>query len=156
VGEKTTEGEKNRVIERQQALIAEFSQLPDWEDRYKRLIERGKRLMELPKELYDGKFKVRGCQSQVWLHANLTAQGEIEFKADSDAMIVKGLVALLVEVYSHATPSEILASSPQFLKDLGFESHLSPSRANGLYAMVKQITYYAAAFQAALKAGVKI
>jgi cysteine desulfuration protein SufE len=146
----------SRVLERQARLIAEFTAMPDWESRYKRLIERGKKLESLPVEFQDEKYKVRGCQSQVWLHARLLPDQTIEFRADSDAMIVKGLVALLVEVYSHASPEEILGSTPQFLKDLGFESHLSPSRANGLYAMVKQIMYYATAFQAALKAGVKI
>lgn len=145
---------QNRVIARQNRLISEFSSIPNWEDRYKRLIEYGKRLEPLADELHDEKYKVRGCQSQVWLHAGLNPEKDVVFKADSDAMIVKGLVALLIEVYSIAKPEEILASSPQFLKELGFESHLSPSRANGLYAMLKQITYYAAAFQAASKAGI--
>lgn len=143
----------NRVQERQYKLIEEFSQIPTWEERYKRLIERGKKLEPMPQELYDEKYKVRGCQSQVWLHAGLTPDKRIELKGDSDALIVKGLVALLLEVYSDATPDEILSASPQFLKELGFESHLSPSRANGLYAMLKQILYYATAFQALAKIG---
>jgi cysteine desulfuration protein SufE len=151
--ESTTQ---NRVIARQSRLISEFSSIPNWEDRYKRLIEYGKRLEPLADELHDEKYKVRGCQSQVWLHVGMDSEKDLVFKADSDAMIVKGLVALLIEVYSHSTPDEILASSPHFLKELGFESHLSPSRANGLYAMLKQMTYYAAAFQAAAKVGIKI
>jgi cysteine desulfuration protein SufE len=133
----------NAVTQRQQRLIEEFSKLPTWEDRYKRLIEHGKRLNPMPKEFYAEMFKVKGCQSQVWLHAALLPDKKIEFKADSDALIVKGLVALLLEVYSLATPEEILQASPDFLKELGFQSHLSPSRANGLYAMLKQILYYA-------------
>jgi cysteine desulfuration protein SufE len=137
----------NAVIQRQNELVAEFALIPSWEERYKKLIERGKLLPKMPPELYDEKFKVKGCQSQVWLHANLSVSGNVELKADSDALIVKGLVALLVAVYSDAKPAEILAASPQFLKDLGFEGHLSPSRANGLYAMLKQIMYYAQAFQ---------
>lgn len=140
---------------RERHLVEEFSKLATWEDRYKRLIDRGKALGDLSEEMKQEKYKVRGCQSQVWLHANLEDNGRILFRADSDAMIVKGLVAILLEVYSNATPDEVLATSPQFLKDLGFETHLSPSRANGLYAMVKQIMYYAQAFKAlaALKRG---
>lgn len=141
----------NRVQARQARLIAEFQGLPDWEARYKRLIDHGKALKEMPKELYQEENKVKGCQSQVWLHASLNSEKSIVFKADSDALIVKGLVALLVETFSEATPEEILSSSPTYLKDLGFEGHLSPSRANGLYAMLKQIFYYATAFQALLR-----
>jgi cysteine desulfuration protein SufE len=138
----------NVVIERQDRLREEFAQIPSWEERYKRLIERGKHLPAMPEELHDEKYKVKGCQSQVWLHAGMNADGTVHYQADSDALIVKGLAGLLVSVYSDAKPSDILAASPQFLKDLGFEGHLSPSRANGLYAMVKQIMYYAQAFQA--------
>lgn len=138
----------NKVESRQAKLKQEFAALGDWEARYKLLIEKGKQLPELPKELYDEKFKVKGCQSQVWLHASLTPTGEIDFKGDSDALIVKGLVAVLLEAYSPATPDDVLAAKADFLKDLGFEGHLSPSRANGLYAMLKQILYYAQAFKA--------
>jgi cysteine desulfuration protein SufE len=144
------------IKERQTKLVAEFARLPDWESRYKLVIERGKHLPSLAPEFHTEQYKVKGCQSQVWLKAKLNESSRIEFSADSDAMIVKGLVAILVEVYSDSLCEDILTSTPQFLKDLGFESHLSPSRANGLYAMVKQIMYYAMAFQAALKAGVKI
>ncbi len=133
---------------RERKLAEEFSGLATWEDRYKRLIERGKALGDLPEAMKQEKYKVRGCQSQVWLHAGLDGTGRVVFQADSDAMIVKGLVAILLEVYSCAAPAEILATPPHFLKELGFESHLSPSRANGLFAMVKQIMYYAQAFKA--------
>lgn len=143
----------NVIAQRQAKLIQEFAGLKDWEERYKRLIDIGKKLPKMPEELYDEKFKVRGCQSQVWLHAGLNEKKNVEFKADSDALIVKGLVALLLEVYSDSTPEEILTASPQFLKDLGLEGHLSPSRANGLYAMLKQILYYAQAYQALIKLG---
>ena len=137
----------NRVLERQAALKAVFARIPTWEDRYKRLIEYGKKLAPMPEELHEEKLKIRGCQSQVWLHASLTPTKLIHFQADSDALIVKGLVALLIEVYSEASADEILGSPTDFLKDLGFEGHLSPSRANGLYAMLKQILYYAQAFK---------
>ncbi len=143
---------KNLVQERQQRLIDDYAKLPSWEDRYKRLSDRGKQLAEMPKEFYDEKFKVRGCQSQVWLHAELTPEKQIRFYGDSDALIVKGLVALLIDVYSNATPEDILGADSQFLKNLGFEGHLSPSRANGLYAMLKQILLYATAFQALARA----
>lgn len=143
----------NQVTVRQEKLVAEFSALPSWEDRYKRLIDWGKKLAPLAPEFHDEKYKVRGCQSQVWLHADLNSEGLIEFQADSDAMIVKGLAALLVEAYSKATPREVLTASPEFLKQLGFESHLSPSRANGLYAMLRQMLYYAHAFNALAQKG---
>ncbi|MES2855984.1 MAG: SufE family protein [Bdellovibrionota bacterium] len=138
----------NVVTERQNKLIEEFTLIPNWEDRYKRVIEYGKQLPKMPPELYDEKFKVKGCQSQVWLHAGLNPDGTVGLQADSDALIVKGLVAVLVSVYANAKPADILAASPDFLRELGFEGHLSPSRANGLYAMLKQIMYYAQAFQA--------
>lgn len=142
---------REKMSQRQLKIVEEFSALQNWEERYKRIIERGKTLKDFPKDLYDDKYKVRGCQSQVWLHARLTPEGLVEFSADSDALIVKGLVALLLEVYSLATPSEILQASPNFLKEIGLDGQLSPSRANGLYAMVKQIFYYAQALEAVLK-----
>ena len=143
----------NVVTDRQAKLVAEFAAFPTWEDRYKHLIEKGKKLPTLPPELQDEKYKVKGCQSQVWLHAGLDSQGRVEFKGDSDALIVKGLVAVLLEAYSPATPEEILGAKTDFLKDLGFEGHLSPSRANGLFAMLKQILYYGQAFKALAKLG---
>ncbi len=140
--------EMNRRIEK---IKGEFAAFPTWEDRYKHLIEKGKSLAPFPESERTEDHKVRGCQSQVWLIAKLDAQNRVQFQADSDAMIVKGLVALLLEVYSQSTPDEILATSPVFLKDLGFESHLSPSRANGLFAMARQIMNYGLAFQTVLK-----
>lgn len=136
------------LSDRTDKIVKEFSSLPSWEDRYKLLISRGKELGDLPDSKKTEDSKVKGCQSQVWLHAKLDDQGRVLFEADSDAMIVKGLIALLLSVYSKATPDEILATSPDFLKQLGFETHLSPSRANGLYAMVRQILYYAHGFKA--------
>lgn len=137
----------NRIEQRQEKIVNEFSSLTNWEDRYKRIIERGKNSPNLPDDLKTEESKVRGCQSQVWLHAKLLPNGEVEFTGDSDAMIVKGLVSILLEVYSHSKPDEILSASPEFLKKLGFDTQLSPSRANGLYAMLKQILYFAHAFK---------
>jgi cysteine desulfuration protein SufE len=138
----------NPVVKRQEKLAQEFAQAGDWEARYKLLIEKGKHLPALPPEIMTDTYKVKGCQSQVWLHAGLSPDGRVELRADSDALIAKGLVAVLLEVYSNTKPDEILAAPTTFLKDLGFEGGLSPSRANGLYAMLKQILYYAQAFQA--------
>ncbi len=143
--------EANLVIQRQQKLASDFGALADWEARYKKLIELGKELPEMQAQFKTEMFKVKGCQSQVWLHAAIDPDGRMTLQADSDALIVKGLVAVLLQVYSEAAADEILAAPTGFLKDLGFESGLSPSRANGLYAMLKQILYYATAFQAIAK-----
>lgn len=134
------------IADRQNKIINEFQGLKDWEERYKKIIEMGKQLPEMPAELKTEENQVKGCQSQVWLHAQLTPQGEMVLQGDSDAMIVKGLVALLLHVYSGANPNEILQTPPEFLRALGFEGNLSPSRANGLHSMLKQIRLYATAF----------
>lgn len=133
--------------EKQQQIIEEFSNLSNWEDRYRRIIELGKTLETMPEKLKTDEVKVKGCTSQVWLVANLNEQGKIVFQADSDALIVKGLVALLIKLYSHSSPEEILATPPEFIQTLGFQTNLSPSRANGLVAMIRQIMYYAEAFK---------
>lgn len=128
-------------------LNTEFLSLSDWEDRYKCIIQKGKQLEAFPEQDRKDENKVRGCQSQVWIHAEFNPETKkIHFYADSDALIVKGLVALLLEVYSDSTPNEILQTPVSFLKKLGLDQHLSPSRANGLYSMVKQIIFYAVAF----------
>ena len=134
------------IQERQDKLLRQFQDLPSWEDRYKKVIELGKALPKGDESLYDPKFLVKGCQSQVWLHASLDEQGAMKIQADSDAMIVKGLVALLVGFYSGLTPKQVLSSPANFIKEMGFQEHLSPSRANGFLAMVKQIQLYAQAF----------
>ncbi len=105
----------------------------------------GKALPPMEERLKTEQAKVKGCQSQVWLHAWQDG-GRLHLQGDSDAVLVKGLVALLISVYSDLTPRDVLATSPDFLEDLGFKSHLSPSRANGLYAMLKQIKLFAMAF----------
>lgn len=136
------------VADRQKKLVADFSRFKSWEERYKHVIDIGKTLTELPEQYRQDQFLVKGCQSRVWLHAQKNAQGFIELYADSDAMIVKGLVSILVGVYSQAAADDILANPPTFISELGFQSHLSPSRANGLMSMVKQIMLYAAALKA--------
>lgn len=132
--------------ERGDQIAAEFAKLSSWEDRYKKIIALGKSLPDLPEEMRTEEAKVKGCQSQVWLHAKLNTRGEIEFQGDSDALLVKGLVALLLKVYSGSLPEEILTTPPDFLKTIGFEGNLSPSRANGLFSMLRQIRYFATAF----------
>ena len=127
-------------------IKSDFLGFPDWESRYKHLIELGKKLPEMDSSLKIESNKIKGCQSQVWLSAH-ELDGKIFFSADSDASIVKGIVALLVYVYSESTFDEILTTKPIFLEEIGLKEHLSMSRANGLTAMVKQITFYAMAFK---------
>jgi cysteine desulfuration protein SufE len=136
---------KETLKERSDYWIQEFSRLSTWEDRYQKIIALGKSLAALPEEMQTEEAKVKGCQSQVWLHAELQ-DGKILLRGDSDALLVRGLVALVLDIYSGATPTEILTTPPDFLKAMGFEGNLSPSRANGLFSMIKQIRYFAMAF----------
>ncbi len=134
-------------LQRQQEIVAEFSAIKGWEDRYKKIIQIGKELPELPADLYNDKYLVKGCQSRVWLHASLGEGGAMVLQADSDAMIVKGLVSLLLRAYSGLKPDEVLSTPPQFIEDLGFKESLSPSRTNGFLSMIKQTMLYAQAFK---------
>jgi cysteine desulfuration protein SufE len=135
------------ILQDMARLVDEFQELPDWESRYKRIIALAKELQPMPEELKTDANKVRGCSSTVWLHAELK-DGKVVFLADSDAVLVRGLVALLLKVYSDHPPGEILKAPPDFIEELGLNVNLSPNRANGLTAMVKQIMIYAAAFTA--------
>jgi cysteine desulfuration protein SufE len=134
------------MIERTTQIKNRFLQFNDWEDRYKELINLGKQLEAYPEDKRDEKFKVKGCQSQVWLFPEFK-DGRVYLHADSDALLVKGIVGLLVSVYSDATPEEILATPPEFLKEVGITEHLSMNRSNGLAAMMKQIQMYAVVFK---------
>lgn len=136
------------VATRAQLIEAELSALSSWEERYQRIIEMGKLLPPLPEEYRIDANKVRGCQSQVWLFARKNEQGRITYFVDSDAMIVKGLIAILHRIYSNGTPEEILKLRPDFIQRMGFETHLSPTRAGGLQAVYKQMIYFALALQA--------
>ena len=136
------------IQERGQKILQGFSGLSTWEEKYRRIIELGKSLAPLASEFHTDDLRVKGCQSQVWLHASQNDLGQVIFAGDCDALIVKGLVAMLIEFYSGSSPDEILQTPPQFIEELGLSGNLSPSRANGLFAMVKQIRYYAAAFKA--------
>ena len=129
----------------QQEIIDEFSVYEDWMDKYGYLIELGNDLTVLnPKEKIDQNL-IKGCQSRVWLVAEME-DGKINFRGESDAVIVKGLVALLLRVVSGRTPNELMENDLHFIDDLGLKQHLSPTRSNGLLAMVKQIRLYAVAY----------
>lgn len=127
-------------------IVEEFGLFGEWTDRYEYIIELGRGLPELPPELKCDAHKVPGCQSQVWFHAS-REDGLIHFRADSDAVIVRGLIALLLRIYSGRLPDEIISTSPEFLEQIELGSHLTGSRANGLAAMVKRIHEYASAFR---------
>ncbi|MCE1198129.1 MAG: SufE family protein [Marinilabiliales bacterium] len=134
------------IEEQQQAIIDDFSVYTDWMDKYTYLIELGNELPGIDATFKTDDNLIRGCQSRVWFHQKLE-DGKILFEAESDALIVKGLVALLLKVYSGRTPAEILGSEPHFIEEIGLRQHLSPTRSNGLMAMVKQIKLYALAYQ---------
>jgi cysteine desulfuration protein SufE len=135
------------ILQKQAALVDEFHGLDGWEARYQRIIARGRALPELPAELRTEDARVRGCSSSVWLVSE-SRDGVVLFRADSDALLVRGLIALLLETYSGHRPAEILGAPPAFIEELGLNQHLSPNRANGLAAMVQQIMAHAAAAQA--------
>lgn len=133
------------IQEAQTKIIDAFSQLQTWEDKYKYIIQLGKALPPLPAEYMTDKYKVNGCQSQVWLYAQYE-NGKVHFIGDSDAMIVKGLLALLLSIFSDKTSDEIMTANAQFITDLGLNVNLSQSRSNGVAAIIKQMKLYAFAF----------
>nr|WP_319401390.1 SufE family protein [uncultured Carboxylicivirga sp.] len=137
------------INEIQNEIVEEFSVFDDWMDKYSYLIEIGNDLDGFQEENRLDNNLIEGCQSKVWLHADLK-DGKIYYTADSDAIIVKGIVALLVRVMSGRTPDEILESDLSFVEKIGLKEHLSPTRSNGLVAMIKQIRLYALAFKAKL------
>jgi len=134
------------INEVQQEIIEEFSVYDDWMDKYSYLIELGNELKDLdPKEKTD-EHLIRGCQSRVWLVSDFV-DGKIIFRGESDAVIVKGLVALLLRVVSNRTPDEIIDNELFFVEAIGLNQHLSPTRSNGLLSMIKQIKLYAVAYK---------
>lgn len=134
------------IDEKQQNIIAEFSEIEDWMDRYGYIIDLGNALPAIDEQLKTPDRLIEGCQSRVWLDAKLD-NGKVIYTADSDAIIVKGIISLLIDVLSEHTPDEILASDLHFIDEIGLSSHLSPTRSNGLLAMVKQMRFYALAFK---------
>jgi cysteine desulfuration protein SufE len=133
------------LIQAQQEVVDEFAMFSDWQDRYEHLIELGKDLPVIAPDKKTEENIVRGCQSRVWLSAEHT-NGVVHFTADSDAMITKGLVALLVRVLNDRTPHEILNTPLTFIDAIGLREHLSPNRSNGLVAMLDQMKRYALAY----------
>jgi cysteine desulfuration protein SufE len=143
----TQKMEKNNAKESIDQLLHDFSEISSWEEKYKKIIKMGKELPPLKPDNKKSELLVKGCQSQVWLKPSLTGEGLVVFEGESDSVIVQGLLALLLKVYSGVSPDEILKTPPDFLRELGLKKHLTPNRANGVYSMVKQILYYAQAFK---------
>lgn len=134
------------INDKQDILIEEFEGLDDWMDRYSIIIDMGNSLPPIDEQLKTPQHLIEGCQSRVWLNAELI-DGHIQFTADSDAIIVKGIISMLVRVLNGHTPDEVLGADLYFIDRIGLAEHLSPTRSNGLLAMVKQIRAYALAFK---------
>ena len=135
------------INEIQDEIIEEFSGFDDWMDKYQLLIDLGNEQEPLEDKYKTEQNLIDGCQSRVWLQADLLEDGRLHFSAESDALIVKGIVALLIRVLSDHTPQEILDADLYFIEQRGLKEHLSPTRSNGLVAMVKQMKVYALAFK---------
>ncbi|HLT49996.1 MAG TPA: SufE family protein [Aequorivita sp.] len=134
----------------QEELIDEFSMFEDWMQRYEYMIELGKSLPLIEEKLKTDDKLIKGCQSKVWLNSEMK-DGKIIFTADSDAIITKGIIAVLVRVFSDQKPQAILDANTDFIDEIGLKEHLSPTRANGLVSMIKQMKMYALAYQTQLK-----
>lgn len=143
------------IEEKQREITAEFADIDDWLDRYAMIIDLGNQLPPIDESLKTPSRLIEGCQSRVWLDATLSPEGTVHFTADSDAIIVKGIISLLVSVLDGHTPDEILAADLHFIDDIGLGEHLSPTRSNGLLAMVKQMRLYALAFKTRLDAAAR-
>lgn len=135
------------IKETQEEIVDEFALFDEWMDKYEHIIELGKDLPIIEEKYKTDENLIKGCQSRVWLHAELT-DNKIVFTADSDAIITKGIIALMIRVFSNHTPKEIAESDLFFIDQIGLKEHLSPTRSNGLLSMVKQIKIYSIAFQA--------
>ena len=135
-----------KIKEIQEELIDEFAMFDDWVERYEYMIDLGKSLPLIESKYKTDDYLVSGCQSKVWVNAELI-DNNIVFKADSDAIISKGIIAILIRVFSHHKPNEIIEASTDFIDKIGLKDHLSPNRANGLSSMIKQLKLYALAYQ---------
>ncbi|MCF6297543.1 MAG: SufE family protein [Flavobacteriaceae bacterium] len=134
------------IKEIQEEIIDEFSMFDDWMERYEYIIEIGKSIPLIETQNKTSENLIKGCQSKVWLYASCE-NNKILFSADSDAILTKGIIALLLRVYSNQSPKDILDSNSLFIDKIGLKEHLSPTRANGLVSMIKQLKLYALAFQ---------
>ena len=137
------------IQEIQEEIIDEFSMFEDWEERYQYMIDLGKELPIIDPEYKTDSNLIKGCQSKVWVHAKLN-NDLIEFTADSDAIITKGIVAILIRTFSNQHPKDIIEADVSFIDEIGLKEHLSPTRANGLVSMIKQLKLYAIAYQTQL------
>ena len=137
------------INEVQEEIVEEFSLFDDWMQRYEYMIELGKSLPLIDKQFKTDDNIIKGCQSKVWVHADLE-EDKLVFTADSDAIITKGIIAILIRVFSHQHPDAILDADTSFIDKIGLKEHLSPTRANGLVSMIKQLKMYAIAFKTQL------
>lgn len=133
----------------QEELIDEFSMFEDWEERYQYMIDLGKTLPLIEERYKTQENIIKGCQSRVWVHAEMQ-NGKVIFTADSDAIITKGIIAILIRAFSDQSPQEIIDADTDFIDVIGLKEHLSPTRANGLVSMIKQLKMYAIAYQTQL------
>ena len=138
------------INEIQNEIMEEFAFFDDWMEKYEYIIDLGKSLPLIDAAYKNDAHLIKGCQSQVWLHAE-NEGNKVEFTADSDAIITKGIIAVLIRVFSNQTPEEIIQADTSFIDEIGLKEHLSPTRANGLVSMIKQMKLYAVAFQAQQK-----
>lgn len=134
------------IEEKEKEIVHEFSLLADWQDKYEHIIAKGRELPPLESRYKTEEYKVRGCQSDVWIMAYFR-DGRVYFKADSDALIVKGLAGMLIQILSGQAPDDILNASMDFMDEIGMRQHLSPSRSNGLLYMLTRMKSYAMAFR---------
>jgi cysteine desulfuration protein SufE len=133
----------------QEEIVEEFAMFDDWMQRYEYMIELGKSLPLIDPQYKTDDYIIKGCQSKVWVHADLE-KDKLVFTADSDAIITKGIIAILIRVFSHQHPDAILEADTSFIDQIGLKEHLSPTRANGLVSMIKQLKMYAIAFKTQL------
>ena len=139
------------INEIQDDIIEEFADIDDWMDRYAYIIDMGNTLPPMPEEYKTPQYIIEGCQSRAWLHADITPEGLILFTADSDAIIVKGIISMLLKVLNDHSPAEIADADLYFIDKIGLAENLSPTRSNGLAALVKQMKLYATAYKAKLE-----
>lgn len=137
------------IKEIQEEIIDEFSMFEDWEERYQYMIDLGKTLPLIDEQFKTEENIIKGCQSKVWVHAEME-NNKVVFTADSDAIITKGIIAILIRVFSNQSPKDIIEADTGFIDEIGLKEHLSPTRANGLVSMIKQLKMYAIAYQTQL------
>tara|TARA_R110002020_G_scaffold172933_3_gene363501 strand:+ start:231 stop:656 length:426 start_codon:yes stop_codon:yes gene_type:complete len=137
------------IREIQNEIVDEFAMFDDWMERYEYMIELGKSLPLIDEKYKTDEYIIKGCQSKVWVHADME-DGKVKFTADSDAIITKGIIAILIRAFSNKPPQEILDADTAFIDKIGLKEHLSPTRANGLVSMIKQLKLYAVAYQTQL------